>query len=237
MELFFSRYTDRGGRNINEDSIGVSETVAIVADGLGGQGEGDVASKACVDYMLSQPLQNQIENTDMHLLISGVNEAVYRTKISYEKPSNMATTVVAAFVSGDMFNYFNVGDSRLYFFRKNKILFRSKDHSVTQACVDMGTIDESKMRFHEDRNKLTKALGLYPDIKVPQVFSPMKLETGDAYLLCTDGFWEYVYDEEMEKTLKKSRTPQEWVDAMLKKHKKRAGKNNDNLSAVCVFVR
>lgn len=237
MELFFSQYTNQGGRIRNEDAVGVTENLVVVADGLGGQGEGDIASKACVDYMLSLPIQENIDDSDMHTLIEKVNNVVYQTKVSFEKASNMATTVVAAFVSGDMFNYFNVGDSRLYFFRNNKIILRSKDHSVTQICVDMGTINESRMRFHEDRNKLTKALGLQPYIKISQEFSPFKLEAGDAYLLCTDGFWEYVYEKEMEKALKKSHTPQEWIEAMLKKHKKRADKNNDNLSAVCVFVR
>ena len=237
MELFFSQYSSRGGRACNEDSVGVSENVTVVADGLGGQGDGDIASKVCVDYLLSLPGPEKIDNLQMHELIDKVNNAVYEAKISCAHQSNMATTVVASYVSDGMFNYFNVGDSRLYFFRDNRIAFRSKDHSVTQACVDMGTIKEEQMRFHEDRNKLTKALGLQKSIKIAQTFEPVMLKSGDAYLLCSDGFWEYVYEGEMEKALRKSHTPQQWLDRMLRKHQKRADGNNDNYSAVCVFVR
>lgn len=237
MELFFSQYTSQGGRKRNEDSVGVTENLVVVADGLGGQGEGDVASQACVAYLLNRTFPNRIDNAQMHRLIDEVNQAVYRTKISFRTKSNMATTVVAALVQEGMFNYMNVGDSRLYFFRGGKMLFRSKDHSVTQACVDMGTITEEQMRFHEDRNKLTKALGLKEDIKIIQEFQEFPLQSGDAYLLCSDGFWEYVYEKEMEKALRRARTPQQWMASMLKRLQKRTPENCDNQSAVCVLVK
>ena len=149
----------------------------------------------------------------------------------------MASTVVAAFVKDGRFNYLNVGDSRLYYFRKNKLLFRSKDHSITQMCVDMGEITEKQMRFHEDRNKLTKALGLDSTIKIKNVFDEIELSAGDAYLLCSDGFWEYVLEKDMEKALKNADTPQQWLDDMLKKLRKRSPENCDNRSAVCVMVK
>lgn len=236
MELFFSQYTDKGGRANNEDSVGISEWMTVVADGLGGHADGEVASRACVEYLLGRNLPDVPDNAAMHRLIEEVNAAVWQTKDAAKAPSNMATTVVAAFVKDGMFNYFNVGDSRLYFFRNHKLFFRSKDHSVTQACVNMGTITEAQMRFHEDRNKLTKVLGIDRNLKLNQDFQPFPLLAGDAYLLCTDGFWEYVWEKEMEKGLKKAHTPQEWLAFMLKKLQKRVPENCDNQSAVCVFV-
>lgn len=237
MELFFSQYTSRGGRKCNEDSLCVTEHMVAVADGLGGQGEGDVASQACVEYLLKLAPPDTIDNESMHRIIDEVNLAVYNAKISYIKKSNMASTVVAAFVKDGRFNYLNVGDSRLYYFRKNKLLFRSKDHSITQMCVDMGEITEKQMRFHEDRNKLTKALGLDSTIKIKNVFDEIELSAGDAYLLCSDGFWEYVLEKDMEKALKNADTPQQWLDDMLKKLRKRSPENCDNRSAVCVMVK
>lgn len=236
MELFFSQYTSQGGRKKNEDSICVRENYVIVADGLGGQGDGEVASKVCVDCLDEIGVPQQLDDAAMHRLIEQVNYKVWQVKEQYERKTNMATTVVAAYAKEGVFNYFNVGDSRLYYFRKHKLWFQSKDHSVTQACVDMGTIKASQMRFHEDRNKLTKALGLKKDIRIVQTFETVPMKTGDAYLLCSDGFWEYVYEKEMERCLKKAKTPQDWMQYMLRYADKRAPQNCDNRSAIGVFV-
>ena len=238
MEFFVSKYTDKGGRELNEDCIGILTDVFVVADGLGGHMSGEVASRNVVEYIIDNYANiEDIENSIMHNIIRDVNSEVYNLKISDKSYGNMASTVVAAFLKNGRFNYFNVGDSRLYYFRNGKIILQSKDHSVTQACVDLGEIRREDMRFHDDRNKLTKAIGLTEDIKIVNVFNSMELFENDAILMCTDGFWEYVLEKEMEKTLKKSETPQQWLDAMLKKLSKRIKKNNDNLSAIAIFVK
>ncbi len=233
MECFISKYTDKGGRKRNEDCIGILENVFVLADGLGGHENGEIASRLATDYVLKAAESiTTVDNSTMHRIIDGANNAVY-----LGRKGNMATTVVAAFVKDNLFNYLNVGDSRMYFFRNNRLCVQSKDHSVTQMCVDMGEITPDKMRFHEDRNRLLKALGLGPAIKIPQEFNPFEIMPGDAFLLCSDGFWEYVYEKEMEKYLRKSRTPQEWMQNMLNKISKRIKPGNDNMSAICVYVR
>lgn len=233
MECFIARYSDKGGRDNNEDYVGITDDTYVVCDGLGGHSDGETASRMAVEYLLKAAVEIQkINDDEMHNMIYKVNSLICKNRIG-----NMATTVVAGFVRGDVFNYFNVGDSRLYYFRNNRIIVQSKDHSVTQACVDMGEIKADKMRFHPDRNKLTKALGLKEEIKVNQKFQPFKVEIGDSFLLCTDGFWEYVYEKEMQKYLKKASTPQEWLDAMLKKALTRTQRNHDNISAVCVMIK
>ena len=232
MECFIAKYSDKGGRDNNEDCVGISENVFIVADGLGGHSNGETASKTAVDFILNNSVRlTDISNAAMQRLIEDVN-----TEVCNNRVGNMATTIVAAFVSNGMFNYFNVGDSRLYYFRKDKIILQSKDHSVTQACVDMGEIKPKEMRFHPDRNKLTKALGLKEDIVSNRKFEPFRIQSGDAFLLCTDGFWEYIFEKEMEKLLKKSRTPQDWLDNMLQKVISRVEANNDNMSVICVYM-
>ncbi|MGN0370356.1 MAG: PP2C family protein-serine/threonine phosphatase [Butyrivibrio sp.] len=233
MEFFISKYTDKGGRPHNEDSIGISEDSFVVADGLGGHDSGEVASKMAVDYVLDIASNiTDVSDETMHRIIDGVNKTVYNGRIG-----NMATTVVAAFIKNNLFNYLNVGDSRMYYFRKGKIFLQSKDHSITQLCVDMGEISPKEMRFHEDRNRLTKALGLDSEINIPGQFAPFEIEPGDAFLLCSDGFWEYVYEKEMVKYLQKSDTPQKWMEMMLNKVLKRVKAGNDNMSAVCVFIK
>lgn len=242
MELFISQFTNEGGRENNEDSIGISESTFVVADGLGGHSCGEKASSLITDYILKHCVGlEEIGDDKMKEIIYNLNEIVYNEKQNNTQYGNMASTVVAAFTYKDVFNYLNVGDSRLYYFRDNDILIQSKDHSVTQACVDLGEISKDEMRFHEDRNKLTRVIGLNKDLKIPDKFIPFVMKCGDAFLLCSDGFWENILEKDMIKLLKKSNTPQRWLDRMrkviTKNLKENNIKNNDNLSAVCVYVR
>lgn len=93
-----------------------------------------------------------------------------------------------------------------------------------------------QIRFHDDRNKLLKVLGNEDDLKLKKLCEPIALERGDAFLLCSDGFWEYIYEVEMEIDLIKSSTPQEWMTFMVKRLLSRVTTNNDNFTAICVFI-
>ncbi|MBQ2901641.1 MAG: serine/threonine-protein phosphatase [Agathobacter sp.] len=233
MECFICKYTDKGGRENNEDFVAITEDTFVLADGLGGHSNGETASKLAVEYIINRADEMiSIDNKGLHELISDVNQVVVANRMG-----DMATTIVAAFVRNGYFNYFNVGDSRLYYFRDKHVLIQSRDHSVTQACVDLGEIKPDEIRFHQDRNKLTKALGLKSEISVSQRFDPIEIKCGDSFLLCSDGFWEYIYEDEMIKCLCKSNTPQEWFTQMLDIVKKRVKKCYDNISAICVFIR
>ena len=233
MECFISKFSDKGGRENNEDYVAIAENIFVLADGLGGHSNGETASRVAVEFIINNAHDlRDIGNDSMQEMITAVNTEVYNKRIG-----NMATTVVAAFVKNDYFNYLNVGDSRLYYFRNNKLYLQSKDHSVTQACVDIGEITAKEIRFHPDRNKLTKVLGLKNEIICNRKFIPFKMKKNDAFCLCSDGFWEYVFEEDMELLLKESRTPQEWLNSMLEKVMQRVEDNNDNLSAICVYVK
>ena len=238
MEIFVGKYSDKGGRNNNEDCVGVLKNTFVVADGLGGHQCGEVASQMVVDYILKKAeCLEDIENATMHVLIQELNTVICMAKNKDNSLGNMASTVVAGFVFGEKFNYLNVGDSRMYYFRNKDIMIQSKDHSVTQACVDMGMIEKEDIRFHEDRNKLTKVIGLSSKLKILNVFEPIEMQKDDAVLLCTDGFWEYINENEMVDLLITSQTPQKWIEKMLKVIKKRTQKDSDNLSVVAVFVK
>lgn len=238
MEVFVCKYSDKGGRKNNEDSIGISDNVYVVADGLGGHSCGEKASAMAVDFILDNYSDlRKIGNEVMHDIIGSVNRYIWMEKQHNPSYGNMASTVVAAFVCDRYLNYLNVGDSRFYLFRDKGILLQSRDHSMTQLSVDMGEIRKSRMRFHEDRNKLTKVLGLSEGLNINDFFEPLELRPGDAFLMCTDGFWEYIDERHMIKFLKKSDTPQQWMRAMLEVIARNVKGNNDNLSAICAMVR
>lgn len=238
MEIFVCQYSDKGGRKNNEDSVGSSDGAYVVADGLGGHSCGEKASAMAVDYILSNYSGlTDISDDVMHDIIRDVNRHIWNEKQSDRRYGNMATTVAAAFVSGALLNYLNVGDTRFYFFRNNRLIIQSRDHSLTQMSVDMGEIARSRMRFHEDRNRLTKVLGLNETLRVGEVFEPVAVEAGDAFLMCTDGFWEYVDEHHMQKLLRRSDTPQQWMESMLRIISGNIKGDNDNLSAVCAMIR
>jgi len=112
MECFICKYTDKGGRENNEDFVAITEDTFVLADGLGGHSNGEIASKLAVEYIINRADEMiSIDNKGLHELISDVNQVVVANRMG-----DMATTIVAAFVRNGYFNYFNVGDSRLYYF-------------------------------------------------------------------------------------------------------------------------
>lgn len=109
------------------------------------------------------------------------------------------------------------------------------DHSVSYCAYLSKEINYTDIRFHEDKNKLTRALG--NDVKIKTDLSDeVTPQSGDAFLLCTDGFWEYVFETEMEIDLLKSKTAKQWFEFMLTRHYERRNPDNDNFSAIMAMV-
>lgn len=219
-------FTNAGGRDNNEDAYEYSDRIGVwvVADGLGGHADGEIASKLAVEYVLnhaSEPIAN---------IIVGANAAVL------SEHGTMRTTLVAAFLRESNIQYAHVGDSRFYYFKNGSVYVQSKDHSVSQMAVNLGEISREDIRFHEDRNKVLKVLGENEALKIGALEPSIATEPGDAFLLCTDGFWEFVFETEMEIDLAKSKTPREWVEFMCKRLLLRVSGSNDNFTAVACFI-
>ena len=218
-------YTNKGKYPVNEDSFFRGDSMFVVADGLGGHGGGNIASACAVEYIS----KNYRSAQGIPELISGANNAVR------ELNNGSRSTVAAAFVEGDKFHYTNIGDSRVYFFRNGKLLCRTKDHSVCQAAVDAGTMTEDEIRGHEDRSRLLRVLGETDNLKLTS-YEPIPLRNGDAFLICSDGFWDFVYETEMETDLLKSDSAKRWGEFMLRRHLKRSQCNDDNFTLVCGII-
>ena len=98
-----------------------------------------------------------------------------------------------------------------------------------------GEITEREIRFHEDRNKILRALGSRDEIRVEVNVWNEDVKDGDAFLLCSDGFWEYVWEEEMVEDLLHSKDPEQWIQFMNERIRQRAIQDNDNFSAMTIF--
>ena len=151
-----------------------------------------------------------------------------------DRNGKMKTTLVFLAIEKGQARWMHVGDSRLYHFHAGTIANQTMDHSVSQMAVLMGEITPHQIRFHEDRNRVLRALG--GESAKPDLSSAISREEGkEAFLLCTDGFWEYVYESEMEQTLGQSKDPQQWLDKMLTILHSRTPADNDNFTAAVVF--
>lgn len=228
--------TNAGGREINEDTVlAIPSTLGLavtVADGLGGHGGGSTASRAAAKAV-SDSFGRGLCRTGEGI-ISAVYSANQAVLDCQTQTCAMKTTLVSLFVEEDQAVWAHVGDSRLYHFRDGKLEERTLDHSVPQLAVLMGMITEDQIRFHEDRNRVLKALG--SDSFEPDISGPVSLTEGfHAFLLCTDGFWEYVLEQEMEETLADSPDPRQWLSKMEALLRGRAPGDQDNYTAAGVF--
>jgi serine/threonine protein phosphatase PrpC len=130
----------------------------------------------------------------------------------------------------------HAGDSRLYHFRNGEIAARTKDHSAVQALVDAGELEPDEMRDHSMGNRITRSLGDSGEANPDVIESAATLQPGDAFLLCSDGFWEGVPEDRMLDALDAAASPETWIDAMATHIEDTAADDHDNYTAVAVFV-
>jgi len=228
-------YTDCGGRPYNEDTCRAVSSekglCLIVADGLGGHGGGEQASDAAAQT-ICEGWNGHTDKAALAELFHKANEAV----LSKQTPAcAMKTTAVVLTLEDNKAVWAHVGDSRLYRFFNGKLVCQTRDHSVAQIGVMLGEITPDQVRFHPDRSRVLRALGQDGTLKVDT--GECELEKGkNAFLLCSDGFWEYVLEAEMEEDLKAAADPADWLERMRKRLKERIPEDNDNNTAAVVWL-
>ena len=235
MRCIFDSYTNVGGRDNNEDAMLTvrrrGEYLLAVADGLGGHDCGEVASALAVSTI--EKMFRAKGGFDAAAAMQAANEAIFDEQKKTGK--KMRTTLSLVYVQKDKIITAHVGDTRAYLIRDGKIFTRTVDHSVSQLAVRAGEITEDQIRQHPDRNVLTKVLGGYENLKPEiNVIIPGK---NDAVLICSDGFWEYVLEADMLKTLSRSWSPTGWLMKMMRIRRKNAPKGCDNNTAVAAFLK
>lgn len=235
MKLDIYKYSCIGGRTNNEDYCDyfIKDNISafVLADGLGGHDCGEVASEIAVKTAIST-----IEighDTDLFDAISAANLIIKQRQADEPKLEKMRTTIVCAKLEQNTLTYANIGDSRFYYFKNGQKLLRSKDHSVPQISVDMGELNEIDMRYSDDRNKLLKVLGENEELVLPDSYDPITVSPGDAFILCSDGLWENVFDMEMEADLAKASSAKEWAYFMIKRLLLRVSGSHDNFTLIC----
>jgi serine/threonine protein phosphatase PrpC len=215
VALHFAAKTDTGlVRAHNEDAIEINEEYGIVvlADGMGGYNAGEVASGIATSAFRSR-LEVRLQEINasnrspsskvlQRLMVDAVNTANQQImEAAFNQPefSGMGTTLVAALFHQNQIVLAHVGDSRAYRFRQGMLFQLTHDHSQLQEQIDAGLVSPEWARFAPNKNLITRALGVMPQIDVET--SIHLVEQGDVYLLCSDGLSDMLSGEQMAELL------------------------------------
>jgi len=168
---------------------------------MGGHKAGEYASKTAVET-----ITQQIGECDSGLAIATIRKAIgeanrklLKEAILDSEKEGMGTTIVAATLKDDKLLVANVGDSRLYVVNESSITQITVDHSYIEEMIRSGRMARSEARNHPDRNKITRAVGVFPKVDVD--FFETKVAPGDTILLCTDGLTSMVEEEEIKRII------------------------------------
>ena len=144
----------------------------------------------------------------------------------------MRSTVAVLWMNSSGALAANVGDTRIYQFRDGRIEYQSRDHTLLQLEVISGEIDQSSVRKNPERNCLLRALGANEEVKADIV--KISVLPGDAFLLCSDGFWDNIVEEEMIDALADSSMATDWLKRMRRIANSRMSENADNHTAIAI---
>lgn len=239
--------SEAGGRSHNEDACGhwqsERELCCVLADGAGGHGGGQQASRLAVSQLIQQlAAQPTHSGEQLNALLRSASQAVIDARVPDSPSAQMHSTAVCLVVDfiDQQAHWAHAGDSRLYWFRAGRILAQTRDHSMVQSLVDMGMLPPEQLRTHPKRSELRSALGTDArDLQVGDSGAPQAVQAGDVFLLCTDGVWEHVDEAQLEALLADATTPQAWLAALeAAVLSATAGlRSHDNFTALAVWAR
>jgi protein phosphatase len=230
-----------GGRAYNQDRIGHWQTpecaLLVVADGMGGHANGEVAAQLVVEHLgaeFERAAQPRLTDPDLFLYrrIASAHGLLGRAARARGFEEVPRTTVAACVVQGARAYWLHVGDSRVYHVRGDRVLARTKDHTRVQKLLDEGRIGAQDAQVHPERNVLLQCLGgPVPPRIVPATSAA--LEPGDLLLLCSDGLWGQLADEELARGLAAADLDAA-LERLVERAERAAGRHGDNVSALAL---
>lgn len=236
--------TDAGARKGNEDhhahGHGVNGHYAILADGAGGHSRGREASLIAVQCLERVLLDPGVAFSPANLtqMVRLAHAELLAQQTSDRPEARMHTTLVALWIepTSRQVLWTHVGDSRLYRVRQGRCEVLTQDDSVVQQMVLAGVLTAEQSRHHPQKNHLLAALGIEGEIEPHTVARRIELMEGDAFLLCSDGWWDCFEPEDIALSLARSLSAEEWLADMHRAIKARAVPRQDNFTAIAVWV-
>lgn len=203
----------------------------VVCDGMGGHNGGTIASHVAVERIIEEfgkaPTRNQ--RRALSVAIDRANETI-RTKGDQDpKLRNMGTTCVAIAIRGSRIQVAHVGDSRAYLFRGNSFEQLTRDHTYLNDLIDIGLLTPEKAKNHPERNIITRCVGMGDVLQID--FNPVQGQVGDAFMLCSDGLYTHVEDDEMLDVVRRF-DPQTAAQKLVDLANSRGGEDNITVAIV-----
>jgi len=239
MRFTIFQESRKGSRPVNQDRVAYTYSrdtlLMVVADGMGGHAGGEIAAQIAVRLFIERfqqeakpMLKNPLGFLQESMVKAHAALGSYSTQFSMlETPR---TTCVACIVQAGYAYWGHVGDSRLCLYRQGALISQTKDHSKVQYLVDQGVIDAGDVALHPDRNKVYSCLGGMID-PIIDLSNRMPLRNGDVIVMCTDGLWGPIGNDEIATWL--TSTPiLKSAPEMMREAERRGGPDGDNLSAI-----
>lgn len=241
MKVGFKSDTGRKRSN-NEDACFVLplQNIFLVADGVGGGNAGEIASRTTVSEFANYISNNPIESASnkyaivnyFQECIDRINGKIFDMAIKHAENKGMATTLSALYSKGGLAYIANVGDSRVYLYRDGSLVQVTEDHTYVNTLVKAGIITEEEAKVHEKKNIITKAIGA--DKTVEPDFFQVEIMEDDIFVICTDGLYDEVSDEELIDILDRDLSMSVVCDQLVDLANSNGG--NDNITVISLKV-
>jgi PPM family protein phosphatase len=244
LDIAIASRSERGARESNEDQWrcgGAGELrYAVLADGAGGHRDGALAAHCAVEQVEAslKDADGDFSPTALTQAIDAAHRRVQREQGNAQGLQRMHATIVALWIDASRGRalWSHVGDSRLYRIRHGTLERLTSDDSVVQRMLDAGLLSERQAQEHPHKNHLVAALGMPEGVEPHTLQEAAELNDGDAYLLCTDGWWGSLEEDDIARTLSDAATPDDWLDLMRMRIEGRMLQNQDNFSAIGVWA-
>lgn len=199
---------------------------------------GDTASKIVADCFCDFFKSSEINESFLSIAFDYAQNTLMEEKNKLNIKNQMCTTAVALAINENTAYVGHIGDSRLYFFEDGKLTYKTLDHSLPQMLALQGEISDEDVCHHPDRNKLLRAFGMEWDKPMYSIAKPINLNNNQAFLLCTDGIWEWITEQQLCDLLKTSSSAEKWLKKIVKAVEVSSQNNeHDNYSAIAVSIK
>lgn len=248
MKINYSVKVDIGRKETNDDRALISDNIvnmsidsgtiespglAVVCDGCGGYAGGDIAAQTVLETIKDESVDELLDENYLASLLRKCKENVLLKKAEMPQFTAMCTTIAGCLFGEDKTVIFHSGDSRVYRFDGTYIAQMTIDHSAVQGMVEIGEITEEEAMLNPRRNVITRCIGfdcLPPDIYV----SNCPISPGEMYILCSDGLWECVRNEQIVEILLRDTSLEDKAKDMVETAL--ANGSDDNIT-VCICAR
>ena len=234
--------TRLGNRRTNQDRCGAVQSVEYalltLGDGMGGHPRGEMAAQILVDvaekyfYRESKPVSSPSEF--LKKIFHQAHKEIQSFGFAQTPAIDPRTTGVSVLIQSGMVHWVHVGDSRFYLFRKGKLFTRTVDHSYVEQLRQDGVISDEERETHPQRHYVTRCLGGAASPPLVTFGESARLLDGDVLLLCSDGFWAHIEEDEMAFALRTDEALEDTIKELARAAEVSGHPESDNVTAIAM---